>query len=395
MPLWLAWAGLGAVPLAVGFSGGRAPRRTLAIVLFWALLVRLPLLFGTEPTLSDDLYRYVWEGRLVSMGYDPYDLAPEAEALATLAVDSPEWAGLNHTHLPAIYPPGAQWFFAVLASVSPSLNLFRAAMVAVDLLLIVALGLLLAGREGDPRLLVLYAWHPLVAAEVASSGHYEPLALLPMIAGLLAWDYGRKGALPWLLWGLAIALKYAGGAVGWFAARALFEEGDTRRGVLGLALAGLVAVALAAPFVADGTLPIGSLGTYVEHWGHNGSVHALLTPLIGYHPARWVVAVLFVAWAGWLTWRGGDPARAFLHLFVGLIVLSPVVHPWYGLWVIALLPLFPSLPLLVFSVLLPLAYLAWTAQAAGGPWAAPPWVPWVEYGLPLALALVWRVAGRR
>lgn len=395
VPAWLAWLALGALPLLAGLLGDPPPKRALPIVLFWALLIRLPLLLGTDPSLSDDLFRYVWEGRLVAQGIDPYDLAPNASQLVRVAASAPEWASLNHTDLPAIYPPGAQWVFAVLAAVSPSPLLFRGAMVLIDLVLIVAIGALLAGRGQDPRLLVLYAWHPLVAVEVASSGHYEPLALLPLVAGLLAWDRSREGALPWILWGFAIATKYVGGAAGWFAARELLRLGRPRRAVLGLAISGLAAVALAAPFFFDGTPPLGSLGTYVEHWGHNGSVHALLTPLIGYHPARYVVAVLFLGWAGWLTFRGGDPARSFLLLFAGLVVLSPVVHPWYGLWLIALLPLFPSAPLLVFSVLLPLSYLAWTAQAAGGAWAAPGWVPWLEYGLPLALALGIRGARSR
>ncbi len=396
VPTWLLWLGLGALPLLVGLGGGQPPKRTLRIVLVWALLIRLPLLFGTEPTLSDDVFRYVWEGRVVAQGFDPYDLAPDAPQLATLAVDSEEWASINHKGLPAIYPAGTQWVFAVIAAIDPTPAAFRGAMVLVDLLLILAIGLLLAGRGLDPRALVLYAWHPLVAVEVASSGHYEPLALLPLMAGLLAWDRVRDGALPWMLWGLAIATKYVGGAAGWFAARELLREGRTGRAVLGLAISGLAALAVATPFFFDGTPPIGSLGTYVEHWGHNGSVHALLTPLIGYHPARYVVAALFLGWAGWLTGRGGDVARSFLLLFVGLVVLSPVVHPWYGLWLIALLPLFPSVPLLTFSVLLPLSYLAWTAQAAGGSWAVPGWVPWLEYGLPLALALgLWAAQRRR
>jgi alpha-1,6-mannosyltransferase len=395
VPVWLLWLGLGALPLLIALAGGRPPRKTLRIVLFWALLIRLPLLLGTEPTLSDDVFRYVWEGRVVAEGFDPYDLAPDAPTLATVAVDAEEWSSINHKELPAIYPAGTQWVFAVIAAASPSSFTFRAVMVSIDLLLIIAIGLLLAGRGLDPRALALYAWHPLVAVEVASSGHYEPLALLPLVAGLLAWDRARNGALPWMLWGLAIATKYVGGAAGWFAARELLREGRTGRAVLGLAISGLAAVALAMPFFFDGTPPVGSLGTYVEHWGHNGSVHALLTPVIGYHPARYVVAVVFLGWAGWLTWRGGDVARSFLLLFAGLVVLSPVVHPWYGLWLIALLPLFPSVPLLAFSVLLPLSYLAWTEQAAGGAWAVPGWVPWLEYGLPLVLALGLQAARRR
>jgi hypothetical protein len=318
---------------------------------------------------------------------DPYDLAPNHEALAGLTLHSPEWAHINHPELPAIYPPATQWVFGAIAWLSPTTMMFRAAMVFIDGALIALLGMLLLHTGRDPRWLVLYAWHPLVAVEVASSGHYEPLALLPLVAGILAWRRGVGRQAPWLLWGVAIATKYVGGAAAWFAARRLIAEGRTGLAVAGLGTAGVCAAAFALPFMVDGQPPIGSLGTYVQHWGHNASVHALLASVFGYHPARKVVAVLFLLWAVWLTWRGPQPAEGFLLLFAGLIVLSPVVHPWYGLWLIVLLPLVPSLPLAALSALLPLSYLAWTTQAAGGDWSVPGWVPWVEYGVPLALAL--------
>jgi len=393
VPLWLVACGVGFLPIAAVLALTRSPlrppsaRATVLVVLGWALLIRLPLLLFTDPTLSDDIFRYVWEGRMVAGGLDPYDLAPNHPALTRMALDAPEWSLINHRELPAIYPAATQWVFGALASVSATTGFFRAAMVAVDAALICTLGALLHSRGRDPRWLVLYAWHPLVAVEVASSGHYEPLALLALVGGLLAWESPRRGVTPWLLWGLAIATKYIGGAAAWFAARRLVERGHWPLALLGLVTAGLCALLFALPFALDGRPPIGSLGTYVQHWGHNASVHALLTELIGYHPARKVVALLFVLWAAWLTWTGPEPARAFLLLFAGLMVLSPVVHPWYGLWLIALLPLVPSPPLIALSALLPLSYLAWTTQASGGGWVTPAWVPWVEYGVPLMLAL--------
>ncbi len=395
VPAWLVAYGVGLVPLVVVGAaahrgrglGAHGRRDTLLIVVAWALVMRGLLLVLTEPTLSDDVFRYVWEGRLVAAGLDPFDRAPDAASLTRLALDAPEWSSINHRELPAIYPPGAQWIFGAIARVSPTVWAFRVAMVCFDLAVILTLGALLRVAGRDPRWLVLYAWHPLVAVEVASSGHYEPMALLPLLAGLLAWQSPRRGSVQWLLWGVAIATKYVGGAAAWFAARRLIAAGQPGAAFLGLVTAALAALLLAAPFALDGTPPVGSLGTYVEHWGHNGSVHALLTGMIGYHPARKAVAALFLVWALWLTWRAPSPARGFLLLFGGLVVLSPVVHPWYGLWIIALLPLVGSPSLIALSALLPLSYLAWTQQAAGGAWAPPAWVPWLEYGVPFVLAV--------
>ena len=395
VPVMLAAISVGLVPLGlVGVAAGRRDGlrrqgggKVIFVILVWAILLRLLLLAFTEPTLSDDIFRYVWEGRLVAAQIDPYDIAPDDPALTRLALDAPEWPLINHKELPAIYPPAAQWVFGAIASWRAEVGAFRGVMVFIDALLILLLGTLLLSSGRDPRWLVLYAWHPLVVIEVASSGHYEPLAMLPLVAGLFAWHRSRTSPASWLFWGGAIATKYVGGSAAWFAARRLAERGAWGRAFLGLVIAGVTTAVFALPFVMDGTPPIGSLGTYVEHWGHNASVHALLAEVIGYHPARKVVGALFVLWAAYLTWRGPAPGRGFLLLFAGLVVLSPVVHPWYGLWLIVLLPLYPSPPLLALSALLPLSYLAWTTQASGGGWEAPGWVPWVEYGVPLALAL--------
>ncbi len=353
----------------------------VAGVLFWALLLRLVLL-TTAPTLSDDLHRYVWEGRVTATGGDPYDQSPMDSDLANLIVDAPEWAHINHRDLPAIYPPATQWAFAAIASISPDVRSFRAAMVGVDLLLVVALCLLVQLRGLPTRRAVLYAWHPLVVLEVASSGHYEPLAMLPVVAALLAWTV-RAPLGFFVLSGLAFATKYIGAAIALFAARADVAQGRTSRALVGLVVLGLVAAVPAIPFALDGSPPIGSLGTFTAVWAHNGSIYPILAAYIGLQPARLTVAVLLILWTARLLMQGHEPARGFFLLFVGLLLLSPVVHPWYCLWVIVLLPLFPSPSVTLFSVLLPLSYLVWAAEAAGEGWVLPPWVQWVEYGVPL------------
>lgn len=362
------------------------PRVRPAAILLWAAALRLPLLLGPPPSLSDDLYRYVWEGRVIAAGFDPWDASPQDASLVHLRADAPEWALINHAELPAIYPPVTQSAFALLAGAGlAEVRWFRAAITGCDLLLIALLIALLRARGQPVGLAALYAWNPLAVVEVASSGHYEPLALLPLVGGLLLWERGRMESF--LLWGLAFGTKLIGAAPAWFAARWLHRRGRGRLALWGLAAAGAAASMPFVPFSVDGTLPLGSLGTYLEHWGHNGSVHALLTEVVGYHPARKVVAAAFALWALGLTAAAPRPAEGFLLLFAGLVLLSPVVHPWYGLWLLVFLPLWPRLDLALLSGLLPLSYLAWTSAQAGGPWAAPTWVPWLEYGLPAALGL--------
>jgi hypothetical protein len=388
---------LPAVGLLLAFQWylGRA-RRPASIgagaLLVWAALMRLPWL-SSEPSLSDDLYRYVWEGRAVALGADPFDAAPDDPRLAWIIPMAPEWQEVGHRELPAIYPPLAQWTFAVLSVLGDAPLLFRVAFCAADLLLVLLIVALLRMREKPDAWAALYAWHPLAAMEVGGSGHFEPLAIAWTLAGLLAWE--RRGRLlGWALWGAALATKVGGVLLAVFAARQRLAEvsGDARPILREIALGGaiLLGVALlpAIPFSTDGSLPIGSLPQYGEHWSFNGALYPLLTDWFGYHEARRVVAGLAILVLLRLLWTGGEPSLLWMRFVAALLLLSPVVHPWYGLWLLALLPLHPRTWSALLVGLLPLSYLAWTEQDESGVWAAPAWVRQLEYGPP-ALLLLW------
>ena len=180
----------------------------------WALLLRLPLQVG-PPQLSDDINRYHWEGQVVAAGEDPFDRPPNSTALQYLRERSPTWAAVNHPHLPAIYPPGAQWIFAAMASLGLSINGFRGVFVLLELLVLGLLAILLRRRGLPEEGLVLAAWNPLLVLEVSSSGHFEPLALLPLVAGLVL--LGRSERAAWATFGLGLSIKFAGAVPAWLA----------------------------------------------------------------------------------------------------------------------------------------------------------------------------------
>src|SRR5262249_35426373 len=87
--------------------------------------------------------------------------------------------------------------------------------------------------------------------------------------------------------------------------------------------------------------------------------------------ARGVVAAILAAVLAWLavrTWRGGLELERAILLFTGTgLLLSPTLHPWYLLWILPWLALFPSPAWLALTGLAPLAYLG------------SPWVVWAEY----------------
>ena len=360
---------------------------TSSVILLWALAIRLPFVMAS-PSLSDDINRYTFEARTVLSGEDPYDVAPDSIELAELSRSSPEWPAINHKELPAIYPPGTQWALSAIVAVSDSQRFMRVVFTVLDLALIVVLLLLLRQTSADRARVLLYAWHPLPALEISGSGHFEPLAILPMLLGFYLWRRGSK-VWAWLLWGASLSSKFVGGVPALFAALLALRERGLTAASMGLALAAAPVLILAIPFALDGSVPLGSLSHYANHWGNFPAVFGMFSAAVGYHPARWLCLALVLLWTVRVVRKGLEPAQAFMQFFAGLLLLSPVVHPWYGLWLLVLVPLYPSLALFVLSSLLPFAYLAWTQQHQGGPWLAPVWAQWLVYGLP-ALLLVWQ-----
>ena len=149
--------------------GGQV-RHALVLIVACAAVFRITAVVA-EPTLSDDIYRYLWEGRVVLDGSNPYLNAPDSPHLAHLRDDL--HASINHPEMTSIYPPAAQVVFAASQLLSSRPWSFKLLAALADLGVVAILCGLLAAR-GRPRELVLvYAWHPLPIVEFAASGHLD------------------------------------------------------------------------------------------------------------------------------------------------------------------------------------------------------------------------------
>lgn len=379
--LLLAWGGLGVafhaldlrrdVPGPVDVRDLR-PRQ----VFLAALLVRAPLLLAA-PSLSDDLYRYMWEGWLSLHGGNPYAAPPAAE---WGALDHVVRTLVNHPEVSTIYPPVAMWGFALLAAVGMHPAVFQAAMGLADAGIAATLASILRGRGRSTEGAWLYAVLPLGAVESAGSGHMEPWGILCLLLALRAWDRGRSG-LGWAGLGALVKLLPV-----------VLIPALWRRQPWLLLLVGLLGVVAVAPFVEAGPALVRGLGTYAEHWSFNASGFALLSALLdrlGLEPGavRAVAVLLGAATCAFALWRFRDPARVALWAGAAFVLLSPTVHPWYLLWV--------WVPALVrgvrawtlLAVLAPLSYAALASyDPASSTWVEPAWPPLLQY-IPLALLL--------
>jgi hypothetical protein len=152
--LWCAFAFLALIWAAHRLAAIDAAK-TVGI-LSVAVLLRL-LLLPLPPSLSDDIYRYVWDGRVVNAGHDPYRLAPEDPTLEPLRDEL--WRKLPHREVPTVYPPLAMGLFSIAARASAPIPTLKLALVLFDLVGC-ALLLRIAANYGIARERVIwYAWN--------------------------------------------------------------------------------------------------------------------------------------------------------------------------------------------------------------------------------------------
>jgi alpha-1,6-mannosyltransferase len=405
-------------PAPVALAGVRwAP--ALATILVFGFLFRLVLL-PTPIYLSSDLYRYFWDGRVQLAGINPYRYSPEAPELTALRDD------VIHPHInrPAartIYPPGAQWIFAVAAAAGiRSVLTWRLLVLTIEAVTVGLLLALLRRHRLAATAVLVYAWSPLVIFEGVQAGHLD-LVMVPLV--LLALLLRREGASvgAGVALGLAVLIKLypAVLVLAWSARRVPPERGGdpARRapwpGVAAwwqardwgfLGAAGAVVACGYLPYVA--TLGAGALGFLPEYFGlaedHNIGLRGLLTWGLGWttDPARGVVmTLLFLALLGGLVWigRAGAPAglaRTGMAAVGTYLALVPTaMHPWYVVWMVPFLCLAPSVPWLYFSGAVSLSYVAYVVRPA----PLPAWAWLAQYGPLFGLLAVeaWRSrAGR-
>jgi hypothetical protein len=361
----------------------RIPHAGVAV--FAVALAARAALWPATPSLSGDLYRYLWEGRVLVEGGDPYRQSPLDPALTRLR-DARVFPRVNHPELATIYPPLAEAGFALVARIAPTVGAFKLWVVLHDLALVLLL-LAWARQRGESAVPVIaYAWNPLVLVEFSGTGHNEPTALVWLALALMT--VRRRPLLS--------ALALAAGALVKLAPLValpfLWREWTARA-----RLAALVALALGLGVYALETRGAASgLHAYWSSWRNNPLLFDYLERGIGsFAGARVVSLLLLGATLAWCVWKRWQPAPATrLGLRAGFLV-SPVAHPWYLGWVLMFEPLGPAAPWLLLSLTAVLSYGLLATPAAGRDFHLPLTWRWVEYGLPLLLAAVLAAARRR
>jgi alpha-1,6-mannosyltransferase len=371
-------------------AGRRSTVAVLALVLGAGLLFRATLLTAA-PTLSNDLNRYVWEGKVLTAGFSPYEYPPDAPALEPLR--DAVWEGVNNRGVPSPYPPLAQGFGLLAYRLFPASLLGPKVLATLGDLTALGLLLLLLRQAGQPLArAVVYAWNPLVVLAFAHSGHNDAwmIALL-LLACLLA------GARQPTASAVALALATLAKVLPLLALPLFATVWGRRPGPL-LAYGAVLALGY-APLLALGDGAPGSLFAYTLTWTGNESLFFVVRwglAAVGLPGLPLAKAISLAAIGVGVAALAAHPALRVRPLWwrvYGVLALAlawaSTVNPWY---VTALVP-FLALALvrghwpfvfrpaaswgwLAFSGTVALAYLTYST----GRWQGWNWVPFAEYG---------------
>ena len=256
--IWLVLAGI-AYLLAIRefLFTPSFPRRVIVVGL--ALTAVWHVLFLLKPPGSDDdIHRYVWDGRVQRLGYNPYVLIPNDPAVTVL--HTPETRALNHPDMPSPYPAGAQLFFRVVTAIHESVFAMKVAFVLCDLAIVLLLFDVLRRSRQPVHWVLAYAWNPLLATDVAGSGHIDILGALLLLISVAALWRNRR-ALAAVAFALAIAVKFLPIVL----VPLFWRRLRVRDALLGVFVFGL----LYLPFLERGRIPTGSLIAYVQSFRFN------------------------------------------------------------------------------------------------------------------------------
>jgi len=345
------------------------PPSALLVIVLGGLFFRLCLL-PRPPALSDDVYRYQWEGRVERLHINPYAVYPAMPGLSALE---------DHLHpietgrtVSTLYPPLTEWSFSWVRTIAG----YKLLYTGFDLAALGVLAALLVVSGRPLHRLLIYAWNPCVLVSFALCGHHDSLAIFTLLAAIL-FTMLRKPALSLSFLALSAISK--------FFSVLLLPSILRRAGKLYPLLFAAVVGLSYLPFRGAGRRLFKGLSAYAAGWEGNDSLFRLIRAAGNSKPqAELVAATLLVILVAYASRRRLVPTSAGLVLISGLLFLSPTAFPWYFTWIVPFLCFDARAPLLLLSITSVLGYAPVVAYAAGQPYRDSTFILLLEYAPVLA-----------
>ncbi|MFC1667787.1 glycosyltransferase 87 family protein [Chlamydiota bacterium] len=358
------------------------------VILFFSIVFRLILIPSTL-IHENDMYRYIWDGKICVSGINPYKYPPqtalkkEIEAiseqipldhqkkLVTLRTDNPRfYERIGYKKVSTIYPPVSQLVFALGSFLKKdSILIMKILFVLFDVLTILVLIRLLNLLKMNKNMVIVYAWSPLILKEFANSGHGDAIALFFVCLACLCVVL-NKNICSAIFFGLGILSKlFPIVLIPFFYKRV--------RKLSFLIVLFSVLIGSYLPFIMWNNTAFSAIFSgffvYAKKWSFNGGIFEFIYSVfsvlfankqVPYFLSKISVYLIFISimvvLLTRLKKRENDFLATLLFALMWLFLLSPVGDPWYYTWIIPFLCFFPLISGIFLSWLLILSYVTFT-----------------------------------
>lgn len=379
-----------------------AKKESLNQLLGISILYRLFFLLSI-PTLSDDYFRFIWDGQLMLNGINPFDFLP-----TEVNIDFPNQgellAGMNSPNYYTVYPPMSQIVYFLGAWLSPnsifgSIVIMRSIILAAEIGIILLLPKLLRLLKMNPLNSLWYALNPLVIIELTGNLHFEGIVLFFFLVAIYLLELNKE-KLGAVAWAFAAATKL----IPIFFLPIVLRKLSFKKSILFYLIFGIAFMALWIPFYNSTLLPhfLQSVSLYSKTFEFNTSVHYIIRA-IGFETVGWNIIETSGPWLARiaylgilflllkkkiLTWNGFFIALLFAMSWYYLLAL--IVHPWYSITLVFLSVFtrfrFPML----WSFLVILSYWTYSNPALQENF----WLISIEYSIVVGFAL-WEILSNK
>ncbi|WP_198013924.1 hypothetical protein [Desulforegula conservatrix] len=376
----------------------------ISVLLIFSVSVIIRLVFlNSEPSLSDDIHRYVFDGKILLSSMNPYsdsplraaDLYPGMKNLASR---------VNHPDLVTIYPPAAQLVFAAGAFIG-GMNGIRLLIILLDSLSILVMIRIAMKAEIPSSRIILYAWNPLVVMETASSGHIDSAAVFFLILSIYMLTACAPDKESRQIY-FASALRFFAAGVAFtfsflikllpviFLPICLIYAGYKKSMIF---ISGFIAavILLVVPFLPDIQNVLKTLDVYARNWEFSGFIFRELRQTTGNgNMARIVIMAVFALFALGIygqafqkkTSNGFDAKSFFRSIYILCLVfllLTPTLHPWYAVYLASIFPFVPGASGICMTFAVLLSYRVLIPYRLTGQWTESDLVAMLIFAAPV------------
>lgn len=355
-------------------------RRWLWIALGFRLLFLLAV-----PVLSDDYFRFIWDGRLLAAGYNPYLYLPSALIDSSIAgdaqLDRVIFEGMNSPHYFTVYPPLNQLMFGLAAWVAGGNTLVTVILLRSFIILAEAgifwmmihpaksVNAVINKKKGS-QFALIYALNPLIIVELTGNLHFEAVTVFFVLLAVRWLNSPFRGDKYYIASAVALGLGVAVKLLPLLFLPLFIKRLGIKKGLIYSTITGSVLLVLFLPFLSlELFLNFGkSLDLYFQKFEFNASFYYVLRELgywmTGYNIIQLlgpILSLITLTSIIWIALQRRSFLEKMLFSLTVYFLLATTIHPWYITTLVAFGALTGRWYPVVWSALLPLTYVAYSS----------------------------------